>query len=214
MVGVLSNKMTQTVIHMVRHGEVHNPKKILYGRLPRFKLSANGRRQARAAGRFLCHLPIDAVYSSPLLRARQTADELLACLHCCKLHISNQLNEVYTAYEGVPGDQVDRKRGDIYTGAGEGYEQPEDVVARTAKFLKRVRRRFEGRHVTAVTHGDVITFTALWALGWELEPRNKMRLNAAGYPVGYPAHASVTSLMFRTQAQDERPSMTYVQPWR
>jgi len=122
---------------MVRHGEVHNPQKILYGRLPRFGLSANGRRQAQAAGRFLSRLPIQAVYSSPMLRARQTAAEILSFQQAQRFLISSHLNEVYTAYEGQPADQVDRKHGDIYTGAGIGYEQPMDHLVRVGSKVNR-----------------------------------------------------------------------------
>jgi broad specificity phosphatase PhoE len=206
--------MKKTHIHFVRHGEVHNPRKILYGRLPRFGLSANGRRQARETGRFLGERKIQAVFSSPLLRARQTANEILSFQQRPTLHISNHLNEVHTYYEGVPSDQVDRKLGDIYTGAGSDYEQPLDIFLRVERFLSRMRRQFEGEEVVAVTHGDVVTFTVLWALGWELAPHNKTRLKAAGYPVGYPAHASVTTLIFGSAAEDERPEIVYSQPWR
>ena len=38
--------MVETVVHLVRHGEVHNPKKLLYGRLPDFHLSSRGRSMA------------------------------------------------------------------------------------------------------------------------------------------------------------------------
>jgi len=206
--------MKKTHIHLVRHGEVHNPRKILYGRMPRFGLSANGRWQAREAGRFLGDRTIQAVFSSPLLRARQTANEILSFQQRPTLRISSHLNEVHTCFEGAPGDQVDRKRGDIYTGAGAEYEQPVDIFLRVEKFLSRMRRQFEGEAVAAVTHGDVITFTVLWALGWELAPHNKIRLKAAGYPVGYPAHASVTSLVFHSTADDERPKIVYRQPWQ
>jgi len=205
--------MPTTHIHLVRHGEVHNPKKILYGRLPRFRLSSNGVRQASETGRFLSSKPIQAVYSSPLLRARQTAKEILIFLPQRNLHISNQLNEVCTAYEGVPGDQIDRKNGDIYTGVAACYEQPKDVFGRVETFLKRMRRQFTGEHVLAVSHGDVITFTVLWALGWDLNPKNKTQLRQAGYPAGYPAHASVTTLVFTGNLDTELPTVEYIQPW-
>ncbi|MDO9175439.1 MAG: histidine phosphatase family protein, partial [Actinomycetota bacterium] len=39
---------TRTIVHVLRHGEVHNPKGILYGRLPGFKLSVTGQSQAKA----------------------------------------------------------------------------------------------------------------------------------------------------------------------
>jgi len=206
--------MKPTIIHIVRHGEVHNPRKILYGRLPHFRLSDNGRRQARETGRFLGRQTIGALYASPLLRARQTALEMQPFLPSMKLHISEHLNEVCTSFQGLPGDQIDRRRGDIYTGADGCSEQPADVFHRMARFLHLTRRRHPGQQVAAVTHGDVVTFTVLWVLGWELIPRNKTRLKQAGYPTGYPAHASVTTLTFRSPDPEERPDLTYVQPWR
>ena len=57
----------------MRHGEVHNPRAIFYGRMPRFRLSEAGRRQAEAAADYLAGAPLAAIYTSPLLRARQTA---------------------------------------------------------------------------------------------------------------------------------------------
>ena len=205
--------MNPTCIHLVRHGEVHNPQKILYGRLPRFRLSANGRRQAAAAGHFLSRLPVQAVYTSPMLRARQTAGEILTCFPQQKLRTSRLLNEVCTAYEGLPGDQVDRRHGDIYTGAEACYEQPGDVFGRLHKFLRRSRRQYPGQHVIAVSHGDVITFAILWARGFEISPRNKNKLRQAGFAASYPAHASITTFTFHSAAADERPGVAYSQPW-
>lgn len=205
--------MPETYIHLVRHGEVHNPRKILYGRLPRFRLSDNGVRQAGETGRYLKDVPLAALFSSPLLRARQTAGEIRRFHPELDLHISKLLNEVHTVFEGVPGEQIDRKRGDIYSGAGSGYEQPGDIFHRVQRFLLRVRKQYHGQHVAAVSHGDVVTFTVLWAKGWELTPLNKTRLLKAGYPAGYPAHASVTTLTFKSEQPDELPRVDYVQPW-
>jgi broad specificity phosphatase PhoE len=201
-----------TIIHLIRHGEVHNPHKVLYGRLPRFRLTANGRRQARAASRLLGNQRLDAIYSSPLLRARQTAREILSGRNQSKLHISALLNEVCTVYEGLPGSQIDARNGDIYTDAPACFEQPDDVVARTRRFIGRMRRRYPGGRIAAVTHGDVITFTVLWAKGMAAIPKNKTRLLKAGYPVSYPAHASISRLTYRTGDENERPVIEYIGP--
>ncbi len=206
--------MKPTVLHLVRHGEVHNPHKILYGRLPRFGLSANGRRQARETALFLAETPLRALFTSPLLRARQTAEEIRALHPHLRLRIDRRLNEVHTLFEGVPGDQIDRKRGDIYTGVPAPFEQPVDIFRRMEGFLRYVRRNFAGEQVAAVSHGDVITFTVLWALGWDLLPANKGRLREAGYGAPYPSHASVTAFTFASGAADERPTVTFTQPWR
>jgi broad specificity phosphatase PhoE len=205
--------MSPTVIHMVRHGHVHNPERIFYGRLPRFRLSDSGREQARKAGRHLAARPVQAVFSSPMLRARQTAGEILKFFPTLKLRRSTLLNEVCTVFEGLPSEQVDRRNGgDIYTGADACFEQPVDVFERVVKFCLRMRSRFVGHHIVAVTHGDVITFAALWAMGWEVAPRNKTRLRQAGYPASYPAHASITSFVFQTASSNERPALDYREP--
>jgi broad specificity phosphatase PhoE len=201
-----------TRIHLVRHGEVHNPERILYGRLPRFGLNDAGRRQAQAAARWLNGRPLAALFSSPMLRARQTAQAIVNDAPDLRLQISTWLNEVRTRYQGRPGAELDARGGDVYTGNGKGYEQPEDLVARAKKFAMRVRKRYGGRQVAAVTHGDVVTFTVLWALGFDLTPKNKTRLRQAGYPVAYPGHASITTLIYRTTDPDERPKIAYHQP--
>ncbi|MDP7364835.1 MAG: histidine phosphatase family protein, partial [Candidatus Latescibacteria bacterium] len=70
-----------TTIYLVRHGEVHNPEQIIYGRLPGFGLSTKGREQVEAAATALEKLkPFDVLYSSPLQRAQESAALLTARL--------------------------------------------------------------------------------------------------------------------------------------
>lgn len=65
--------MAATLIHLVRHGEVYNPRGILYGRIPGYHLSELGHRMAAAAADQLAGHPITALYSSPLQRAQESA---------------------------------------------------------------------------------------------------------------------------------------------
>jgi broad specificity phosphatase PhoE len=204
--------MKPTCIHLVRHGEVHNPDHLLYGRLPRFPLSDRGRRQARITGRYLSQEPVKAIFTSPLLRARQTARNILAFHNGLKLSVSKHLNEVCTAYEGFPGAQVDARDGDLYTGAAACYEQPPDLVRRTRIFFKRILKRFAGADVVAVTHGDIVVFAALWAMGADLDPKNKSRMKKIGYPVAYPEHASITRFTFDCDNSENPPRIDYVNP--
>ena len=62
-----------TVVHLLRHGEVSNPDGVLYGRLPGYHLSANGRLMAAAAADFFAERPVAALFASPLERAEETA---------------------------------------------------------------------------------------------------------------------------------------------
>ncbi|HEY9307696.1 MAG TPA: histidine phosphatase family protein [Microbacterium sp.] len=63
-------------LHLVRHGEVHNPARVLYGRLPGYGLSADGRRMARQAAEYVKSLdrPVSALVCSPLQRTQESAE--------------------------------------------------------------------------------------------------------------------------------------------
>lgn len=200
---------TQTHIHLVRHGHVHNPEGVFYGRLPRFRLSGKGIEQARRAGRFVGDKPIAALYSSPLLRARQTARELLAATDRRKIRISRLITEIHSPFEGWPSAEVVALKGKMYAGDSPEFEMPQDIVDRTNRFFRRVANTFEGRHVVAVTHGDVIVFGLLWAKGYALDPACKGRLAPVGIRRGYPAHGSVTTFIFESSLSDSKPSTSY-----
>ena len=66
-----------TRVHLLRHGEVFNPDKILYGRLPGYQLSDLGHQMARLAADALADHDIVHLVSSPLERAQQTAAPLV-----------------------------------------------------------------------------------------------------------------------------------------
>lgn len=204
----------QTRLSFVRHGRVHNPDQVFYGRLPRFALAERGRREARAAAALLGAQPLTAVFSSPLLRARQTAREIVRAHGGLggTFGLSRLLLEVKTPWEGKPSGEVRARADDVYTGAGPGYEQPGDVLARVLRFVERTRRRFPGAHTAAVTHGDPIAFLVLWAGGHEVIPANKTRLAPLGIAGGYPATGSVTTLIFSSGDPDERPALEHRRP--
>jgi broad specificity phosphatase PhoE len=65
--------MPADLVHLVRHGEVHNPAHVLYGRLEGFGLSDLGHRMAAAAVGALAGHPVTALYASPLQRAQESA---------------------------------------------------------------------------------------------------------------------------------------------
>lgn len=62
-----------TIVHLVRHGEVHNPDRILYGRLPGYHLSERGRNMAYATAAELADHDVVRLVASPLQRAQETA---------------------------------------------------------------------------------------------------------------------------------------------
>ncbi|GAA2005458.1 histidine phosphatase family protein [Nakamurella flavida] len=66
-----------TTVHLLRHGKVHNPDNVLYGRLPGYVLSRSGHAMARAAADFLAGADVAHLAASPLVRAQQTAEPMV-----------------------------------------------------------------------------------------------------------------------------------------
>lgn len=67
--------MPATQLHFVRHGEVFNPKRVLYGRLPEFGLSERGHKMARAAAEDFLNrgIEVSRIWVSPLQRTQESA---------------------------------------------------------------------------------------------------------------------------------------------
>ena len=89
-----------TTIHLVRHGEVENPKGVIYGRLPGFHLSERGQMQAKESARFLSERDIGAIWASPLERAQETA-KAIAEPHVMEIVTDERLIESETSLQGV-----------------------------------------------------------------------------------------------------------------
>src|SRR3954469_16745707 len=70
----------KTIVHLLRHGEVHNPEGVLYGRLPGYHLSDTGRLMAETVAKSVAGRDIVTLYSSPLERAQETIAPLAALL--------------------------------------------------------------------------------------------------------------------------------------
>ncbi len=88
-----------TVVHLVRHGEVDNPRGILYGRLAGYHLSEEGRLMAKAVASFLAGHDVHVLLSSPLERAVETAAPLAAQFGL-PVRVDERLIEPWNHFEG------------------------------------------------------------------------------------------------------------------
>jgi broad specificity phosphatase PhoE len=201
-----------TRISLVRHAKVHNPSNIFYGRLPRFSLSRGGYLEAGRTAKAFKHLIIDDMITSPLLRCRQTATQILKYHQHIKLRQSSLITEVSTPFQGEASDVVDSINGDVYTGIDPTYEQPKDILFRMQRFLYRTRLKCFKKHTVAVTHGDIILFMLLWASNVPTTPQNKIKFADCNILDEYPATSSITTFCYSTDRKDERPSVTYFNP--
>src|SRR5258706_10295499 len=149
---------TQTVVHLLRHGEVENPTKILYGRLPGFRLSTVGEQMAKAAAQGLAGHDITVVRSSPLERAQQTA-EPIAAQFGLPIAIDERLIESANFFEGKRvgvGDGALRDprnwwmlRDPFAPSWGESYVA---IAQRMGAALESVRQQAEGHEAVCVSH--------------------------------------------------------------
>jgi broad specificity phosphatase PhoE len=201
----MSNRETseKTTILFVRHADVHNPNDVIYGRLPRFRISTLGEQQAARLASYLSREPLAAIYTSPQLRARQTARYVSAYHPEVPVSVSSLLAEVKTGWQGTPNSKAgpnpdfyaDRKLHDD--------ETTEQIADRLRRFVRRVVRRHQGKTVVAVSHGDPIVIVRLLALGREVSFAS-MREGI------YPAKTSVVRL---TLDSTEMPcEVAYISP--
>ncbi len=183
-----------TRVHVVRHGEVHNPEGILYGRLPGFGLSDRGREQAAAVADALADRDIAAVIASPLQRARETAAPI-AAEHVLAVDTDHDLIESRNVFEGQrvsPGDGALRDprnwwylRDPFTPSWGEPYKQ---IAERMTTAVRKARIRAEGREVVCVSH-QLPVWTVRLALTGKRLPHDPRRRECAV--------ASVTTFVYQ-----------------
>jgi broad specificity phosphatase PhoE len=193
--------MPQATVHLLRHGEVHNPDGVLYGRLPEFHLSELGREMARTLAehfseRSLRGAKIAHLAASPLTRAQETAQPIAEALDL-ELTTESRIIEAANYFEGL---HVTKKellrpkhwamlRNPLRPSWGEPYkEQAARVLAAVHDArLRAVELGGEGAEAILVSHQ-----LPIWAT----------RLSAEGKPLWHDPRkrectlTSVTSLVF------------------
>jgi broad specificity phosphatase PhoE len=148
----------KTVVHVMRHGEVHNPDKILYGRLPDYHLSERGQAQAQAVAEWLAERDITYVVASPLERAQETAAPI-AALRDLPVDTDDDLIESTNIFQGQrvsPGDGALRNprnwwylRNPRQPSWGEPYRE---IADRMTAALDRARVKAAGHEAVCVSH--------------------------------------------------------------
>ena len=148
----------RTIVHVMRHGEVHNPEGVLYGRLPDYHLSERGRAQAEAVAEWLAKRDIVYVVASPLERAQETAAPIAAG-HGLPIDVDESLIESHNVFQGQrvsPGDGALRDprnwwhlRNPRSPSWGEPYRE---IAGRMESALLRARARGAGHEAVAVSH--------------------------------------------------------------
>lgn len=158
-----------TTVLLIRHGETDTIRTRLAGRLPRVDLNVNGARQAADLGRRLARSALTAIYTSPLLRARATANALAAQLNV-GVQIDEDLMEIdFGEWTGLTFDELSARddwrsyNADRCAATIPGGEAPDASAARVARALRRYHNRHPGETIGAVTHAELIRYAILGA---------------------------------------------------
>jgi broad specificity phosphatase PhoE len=196
-----------TVVHLLRHGEVHNPEHVLYGRLPGYHLSASGRLMAAAAADYFDGRPVAALFASPLERAQETAQPVADRLNL-PIVTDDRLIESGNVLEGKSVSLASLAVNPLnwkylwnpFTPSwGEPYRE---VVARVRQVIDRARDAARGQEAVCVSHQLPIWVSRLGAEQRRLWHNPSTRQCALG---------SVTSFAFDG---DELTGVSYAVPPR
>jgi broad specificity phosphatase PhoE len=156
-----------TVVHLLRHGEVHNPEGVLYGRRDGYHLSDLGRQMAQKVAAALVDRDITHVRSSPLERAQETAAPV-AKDHGLEIVTDERVIESTNVFEGKrfgAGEGVLRKPASwryLWNPFKPSWGEPyKDVVARMMSAVHDARIEAAGHEAVVVSHQLPIWTTRL-----------------------------------------------------
>lgn len=178
-------------VYFVRHGLVHNPNRLAYGWLPRFRLAEEGRRQVEATARFLAGAGAKLILTSPLLRAVQTTRLVAAALPGVSVRRSRLLIESGLAqhWQGTPWTVLhERFPGDYQLwqddpGAVEAGESMAAMALRMQAAMAEALRLSHGGPAVSISHRDPILALRLWIEGSAFERLHTTACNPASVTV-------------------------------
>jgi broad specificity phosphatase PhoE len=200
-----------TTFYLIRHATNDLVGWKIAGRAPGVTLNAEGRRQAERLAGHLAQRPIHAVYTSPLERARETAQPLCDRLGLVPA-IAEALHEIdFGDWTGRAVAELDtlprwRRFNAFRSGTrAPGGEMMLEAQARIVGFMQRLREDFPDQTLALVSHGDVIRAAVLYYLGAPLDHFLRVEISPASLSeiqVGEYG-AQVTRLNATVESQDD-----------
>jgi probable phosphomutase (TIGR03848 family) len=165
-----------TLVLYVRHGQTPTTGKVLPGRAAGLHLADTGRSQAEAVAQRIGALKrVDAVYASPLERARETAAPIAAA-RGLRVHVDKGLVECdFGEWTGGSLHDLARKpEWQTVQRYPSGFRFPEgesfrEMATRIASTAARLRGKHPGEVIVAVSHADPIKAAVADALGVHLD---------------------------------------------
>ncbi len=144
---------------LIRHGEVENPKGVIYGRKQLYELGLKLQS---------LHIHLNFIFFSPMKRTLQSADELKRVFPESEIVIDDNLQEVEMAPLGGKSlDFIKQIDGDIYDAPevkDHAIERPQIIIDRIKKAVRRgLTKAADDEAIFIISHGDPIVLL-LWSL--------------------------------------------------
>ena len=200
------NGPERTVVHLMRHGEVDNPRGVLYARLPDYHLSELGREMAETVTRHLADHVVVRVVASSLERAQETATPI-AALHDLRVSTDDRVIEAANHFEGKTfgvGDgalskpQHWPKLVNPFTPSwGEPYAE---IASRMVHAISDARAQSRGHEAVLVSHQ-----LPIWTVRNQLEGKHL-------WHDPRKRECSLASLTSLEYLDDDLQSITYSEP--
>ena len=174
--------MENSVVHLVRHGQVHNPEGVLYGRTPGYGLSELGRQMAGRLGEHFADVPLVHLVSSPLQRAQETIAPIATAHPDLEVHIDDRVIEAANVFEGRSFGKRNEillrpsswwaMRNPLRPSWGESYTS---ILARMRAALVDAASHAVGGEALVLSHELPIWMARSWAEGRSLvhDPRRR-----------------------------------------
>jgi len=177
-----------TTFLLVRHATCDPVGRTIAGRLPGISLNDEGRSQAERLAQRLRAVQLDAIYSSPIERATQTAEAIAA--NGMPVHLADELIELdfgeWTGhtFPALDGDTQWRRFNQLrsMTRASSG-ELMLAVQARAVTLVERIRAERPDGRVALVSHGDVIRGLVAHVAGIPLDLFQRIEIDPASVSV-------------------------------
>lgn len=205
-----------TLILMVRHGQTPTTGKVLPGRAAGLHLAEAGVQQAHAVAERIAELPrVDAIYASPLERARETAAPIGKALQQ-RVKIKKGLLEcdfgdwtgeqLSTLMKKPEWSTVQRAPSSFRFPNGESFTEMQTRMVTT---LDNIRQEHPGGVVVCVSHADPIKAAVAHAMGTHLDLFQRIVIGTCSVSaVAYSGHGPIVLTVNSTGGSlaDLRPS--------
>jgi broad specificity phosphatase PhoE len=197
-----------TVFHLLRHGEHVLRGRVLAGRTPGVGLSGRGRAEIAAVAERLAEERIAALCSSPLQRARETAEIVAGKLDLPIQYREDVIELDFGEWTGLTFDAVRAdERWHLWSTCRSiatvpGGESMRQVQERVVKALFELRQSHPDGTVVVVSHGDVIRAALLFALGMPLDFYSRIEVGLASIST-----VQIDASGIRVLAVNERPRL-------